>query len=254
MASPQLENGYVKISNEIWDALLKYNINGESRRILDFIIRKTYGFNKKWDIVSLSQFSKATGINRRNVQRCIKKLIQKKMVAVKQTLDGNISYCFNKDFDRWLRGGQIDALASKRVKGSVKMGKKVASKQTHTKDILQKTITKDKKIYSLFEKDIINFLNEKTGKNFKYSNKTKSLINARKKEGWSFEDFQYVIEIKCGEWMNDPEMNIYLRPLTLFGTKFESYRNQKAVIKQKTFLEMCAEDERKNHGTIETRI
>ena len=44
-------------------------------------------------------------------------------------------------------------------------------------------------------------------------------------EGYQPEDFKRVIEIKTEEWRNDPVWGKYLRPETLFGTKFESYLN-----------------------------
>jgi len=59
---PQKENGYTPIANEIMDALCSHRISGEERQLLDCIIRKTYGWNKKVDEISLSQFMKMTGM------------------------------------------------------------------------------------------------------------------------------------------------------------------------------------------------
>lgn len=74
---------------------------------------------------------------------------------------------------------------------------------------------------------IVKYLNDKTGKNFKVSSKTtKRHINARLNEGFTLEDFKQVIDNKANEWINDKKMNQYLRPETLFGTKFEGYLNQ----------------------------
>lgn len=76
---------------------------------------------------------------------------------------------------------------------------------------------------------IINYLNQKADTSFKSSTKkTQNLILARLKEGFIVSDFITVIDKKVAEWKNNPEMNIYLRPETLFGTKFESYLNQKS--------------------------
>jgi len=73
-------------------------------------------------------------------------------------------------------------------------------------------------------KEIILYLNQKTQKTFRQDNtKTIKLINARFKEKNSLEDFKKVIDIKVKQWQNDDKMKIYLRPETLFGTKFESY-------------------------------
>ncbi|MEJ6471504.1 conserved phage C-terminal domain-containing protein [Fusobacterium nucleatum] len=75
-------------------------------------------------------------------------------------------------------------------------------------------------------KEIIEYLNLKAGTNYKSStDKTKKSINARLKEGYVLEDFKVVIDKKCLEWL-DTEMEKYLCPDTLFGTKFEKYLNQ----------------------------
>lgn len=77
---------------------------------------------------------------------------------------------------------------------------------------------------------IVAYLNLKTNKNFKAnSKKTVEHINARLEEGYSLKDFQKVIDNKVSDWINSPTMEIYLRPITLFNTKFESYLNQKGV-------------------------
>ncbi|WP_034991625.1 conserved phage C-terminal domain-containing protein [Liquorilactobacillus vini] len=75
--------------------------------------------------------------------------------------------------------------------------------------------------------EIVSFLNDKAGTKYhSTSAKTKKLIHARFKDGFSLEDFKTVITKKTDEWLNT-DMAKYLRPETLFGTKFESYLNQK---------------------------
>ncbi|WP_066248291.1 conserved phage C-terminal domain-containing protein [Neobacillus drentensis] len=74
---------------------------------------------------------------------------------------------------------------------------------------------------------IIQYLNEKTRKNFRSGSiKTRELIQARYREGFTLEDFKRVIDLKSVEWQSDPNWNKFLRPETLFGTKFEAYLNQ----------------------------
>lgn len=81
----------------------------------------------------------------------------------------------------------------------------------------------DREIY----KTIIEYLNNKTNKNYKHTSKaTKRLINAKLNEGFKLEDFTKVIDIKVNTWLRDPKMNSYLRPETLFGTKFDGYLNE----------------------------
>lgn len=83
-------------------------------------------------------------------------------------------------------------------------------------------------------KEIISYLNEKAGTKFRASNKeTQKHINARISDGFSLEDFKTVVDKKCGEWIGT-EWEKYLRPVTLFGTKFESYLNA-PVVKRKIY-------------------
>lgn len=78
--------------------------------------------------------------------------------------------------------------------------------------------------------DIVSYLNEKAGKSFKHKTaKTRSLIKARFKDGFTIDDFKRVIDIKAAQWLTDSNMSQYLRPETLFGTKFESYLNEKGA-------------------------
>ncbi|MFA5243688.1 MAG: conserved phage C-terminal domain-containing protein [Pedobacter sp.] len=79
---------------------------------------------------------------------------------------------------------------------------------------------------------IVSYLNIKAEKKFKTdSDKTIKTITARINEGYSENDFRKVIDTKCLKWKNDLKMSDYLRPETLFGTKFESYLNETASIK-----------------------
>ncbi|KGL38497.1 hypothetical protein EP56_15125 [Listeriaceae bacterium FSL A5-0209] len=74
---------------------------------------------------------------------------------------------------------------------------------------------------------IVAYLNEKANKNYKTNTPaTRSHIKARLGEGFTVDDFKKVIDIKTAEWLNDPSMQKFLRPITLFATKFESYLNQ----------------------------
>lgn len=85
---------------------------------------------------------------------------------------------------------------------------------------------------------VVNSLNLHAGTMFSpKSDATKRLIDARLHDGYDFADFDKVIETKCIEWKGT-EMEKFLRPQTLFGTKFESYLQQKPVKrKQQAFDE-----------------
>lgn len=74
--------------------------------------------------------------------------------------------------------------------------------------------------------DVIDYLNERTGKQYKSTTKkNQTVIRARSDEGFNLDDFKKVIDNKVAEWKGT-DMEKYLRPETLFGTKFEGYLNQ----------------------------
>lgn len=80
-------------------------------------------------------------------------------------------------------------------------------------------------VYVNVYKDIIDYLNLKTNKNYRYTTKkTQDLIKARLNEGFTLEDFKTVIDKKTQDQYFIE--NDYLRPETLFSNKFESYLNQ----------------------------
>ena len=75
--------------------------------------------------------------------------------------------------------------------------------------------------------DIVDYLNLVCGTNYKDKTaNTRKHISARLNEGYTFDDFALVIDKKASEWKGTT-MEQYLRPDTLFGTKFESYLNQR---------------------------
>ncbi|WP_336877591.1 phage replisome organizer N-terminal domain-containing protein [Staphylococcus nepalensis] len=87
---------------------------------------------------------------------------------------------------------------------------------------------------SLPYKNIINHLNEQANKKYKHTtNKTQGLIKARFNEGFTEDDFLKVIDNMVTEWKGSEKMEMYLRPETLFGTKFESYLNKTVVTNKK---------------------
>ena len=152
MANPQRENGHVEIATEIWEQLTKIRIPGQARQVLDFILRKTYGWHKKIDIISLSQFVQGTGLHKNTVCKAINKLLDMNLITKKGnakslfTQKGNdtaITYGFQKDYEKWnplpkrgtypIRGMHVPH------KGNQTFPIRGTTKDTITKD----TITKD---------------------------------------------------------------------------------------------------------------
>lgn len=83
--------------------------------------------------------------------------------------------------------------------------------------------------------DIINYLNQRAGTHFRHTSAdTQKHIRARYNDGFEFGDFKTVIDKKVKEWKGT-EMEKFLRPATLFGTKFEGYLNQQDGKGKQTF-------------------
>lgn len=105
----------------------------------------------------------------------------------------------------------------------------VTSQQSHATDTELETdienTSPDEKEQIPYKK-IIDYLNEQASKKFKVTEKWKTLIKARWNEGQTYDDFIKVIDTKTKQWLNDRNMNKYLRPATLFGNKFDDYLNE----------------------------
>jgi len=102
MASPQKENGFTPIANEIIEELVKIDLLGAEFRVLLFIIRKTYGYQKKQDRISFTQFEKGTGISRATINKTLKNLMAKGLIVKICLPGGNMGYSFIKDHENWV--------------------------------------------------------------------------------------------------------------------------------------------------------
>jgi len=81
--------------------------------------------------------------------------------------------------------------------------------------------------YKKTAKQILTFLNDKTGRHYKPVPANVDMIAARLKEGATTEECHYIIAKKAREWSGDEKMNQYLRPATLFNrTKFAQYQGE----------------------------
>ena len=102
-ASPQCENGFTRIANELLEAISLKRIPGQELRIVLFVARKTYGFGKKADRISYGQIAKATGIPRTRVITHIKSLVSKKVLgSLNNGTRQPSTIWINKDYSQWV--------------------------------------------------------------------------------------------------------------------------------------------------------
>lgn len=142
MANPQKENGHTQIANEILENLARIRISGEAYQVLNVILRKTYGFNKKEDAISLSQFTNATGLSKTTLCKVIKKLEDMKLINKTVGSVANV-YSFNKNSDSWKPLPKRVTLPKKEIIITHK-GNNHYPKEDIQKTVTKDTITKDK--------------------------------------------------------------------------------------------------------------
>ena len=139
--NPQLENGYLSIAsgekeNDLFMALIDARLNSTEYQCVLLVIRKTWGYKKKEDWISISQFCGYTHKKRRQVIVALSSLVHKKLLVRKNALGKMASYSFNKIFTDWKPPVHKNAPVQKSVLGLV-------HKNAPTKE----TITKEKEIY-----------------------------------------------------------------------------------------------------------
>jgi phage replication O-like protein O len=115
--SIQVENGnFARIHNEISERLARTDLSGSEFRCLWFLLRKTYGFQRKEDHISYSQFAEGTGLDRRNVIRSLDKMAKRNIIYCHD--NGNNrpqTWGFNKYFEQWDKTSGQNDTSSKSV-------------------------------------------------------------------------------------------------------------------------------------------
>ena len=139
-----------------------------------------------------------------------------------QTLD---AYEKKKERDRLYQ-------QERRLQQRMLVQKSSDSQPTPSSDVVVSDKDKEREEEKEIYISIIQHLNEKAGTKYKPSSKkTQTSIHARLSEGFTEDDFKTVIDKKCADWLGT-DYEQYLRPETLFGTKFESYLNAKVTKKK----------------------
>lgn len=103
MASPQLENGYTAISNEILEQLCKLPLNGSQFRIVFAVFRFTYGYKRKDASLSDSFLCQYISMESKQFRRELARLIDFNIIQVVSPATRKLSKVirFNKDWHNW---------------------------------------------------------------------------------------------------------------------------------------------------------
>ena len=235
------DDGWYKIANALSLKLCSVDMSQSEWKVFNAVKHSTFSYRKSMDWIAASQFEEMTGIAANKISEIKTRLVNRKILKA----DGR-KVGINTVVSEWLvkpitpKQG-YKQLPPNRVKITPKQdsitpkqGKKHPQAGVHNKkdNITQERI-KDivgKPDYAPICSQVISYLNEKAGKGFKNTPTNHKFITARLKDGHTAADLMTVIDRKVAEWMNDPKMNQYLRPSTLFNSeKFEGYLNSQAV-------------------------
>jgi len=140
MDTVQLENGYVKISNELLEAMALGFPGFTEGSIIMCILRKTYGWNKKSDTISISQLVKMTGRSRRMVIYALQNLEAKKMIFISRSFQKVNEITFNKKYKEW----ELENTSSQYQK--LHLVQKVAPSAKNGKNLVQHSVNNIPKV------------------------------------------------------------------------------------------------------------
>ena len=218
----------------------------ERQLLIYFYMYKKCDFKTMKVEITTSQI--ATGIKiidltERIINTELKKMIEAGFIKlIKKGSKGNFSiYKIIKTNEMMVTNAYVIG-SSKDSNSNALEGKEVTNAY-----VIGNSNTKNKEKENNIYSEVIKYLNEKANTNYRPSTKnTQSFISARLKEGFTVEDFKKVIDVKAKSWVGT-DFEKYLRPATLFGTKFENYLNE---ANKKAPVKIGAEKNIKTNGSI----
>lgn len=214
------DENYYQISGWMINQL---NLKGNTLNVYAII----YGFTQDGQSVftgSRQYLCDFTGATKPTIDKALDELVNKGFITrIVEVLNGVTFNKYKANLDI------LNFTSSKETLPPSKENLLGGSKKTLPNNIYIDNKEYNKEIYT----SILDYLNEKIGTKYRVSSRdTQSHINARLKDGFVLDDFIRVIDNKVAQWKDDKVMCQYLRPSTLFGTKFESYLNEKPVVKK----------------------
>lgn len=96
----ELENGYLRLANQIQDALCIVELSGREFRVLNAIVRLTYGWSKKSDRIANSLIADKTTLKVKHVSEAVLNLAYRNIIILRRI--GQTRYIgINTNLDKW---------------------------------------------------------------------------------------------------------------------------------------------------------
>lgn len=109
--TPQLEDGFVRIANELLEAILGFDFSHREQSVVLTIIRKTYGYGKKEDDISAAQIGDMCGMARTHVTNALNLLAQRNVIVKRTGRFGSI-IGIQKDHRKWIGKKQLKSIGA----------------------------------------------------------------------------------------------------------------------------------------------
>lgn len=208
---------------KVWFEML-FRARYSTEPVTKLVYGQLVTLNRGEFIFGRQSWSKRLGISEQRLRTLIDKLIQDNMIEV---VKKNNKFTIYRVINYEKYNPQTNQQETTENEQKQEDDNQQTTSKQPTSNLQVTTKEESNKVNKEIYISIVAYLNQKANKNFKpTTKKTQSLINARIKEGFTLDDFKKVIDIKCSQWLGT-EMEKYLRPETLFGTKFEGYLNEK---------------------------
>lgn len=96
-----LDNGYLRLANQIQDALCIVELSGREFRVLNSIVRLTYGWSKKEDRITNSLIADKTSLDVKHVSEAVLSLAARRIILIRRI--GQTRYIsINTDLKKWV--------------------------------------------------------------------------------------------------------------------------------------------------------
>lgn len=213
LESPQLEDGHLKIVNSIAEALAHTQLSGYESRVLWFLWRKTYGWSKKADPISLSQWVDGTWLDKKSVMRTLKRLRDRRLIVRhgdEIVTSETRTYEFNKHFGEWKVVTKSSPVTKSSLEVVTKSPPTTTIEDTTSKRSLEDMSCKSSKVTKKSDRflvdayAVLSCLNDKAHHQYQQSPSSVIEILKRLKAGATVSDLELIIDYKVYEWASTP--------------------------------------------------
>lgn len=232
-------SGWIKLYRQLLDKPIWTGSTANQKVVLVTLLLMANHDSKEWEwrgkpykalpgqlVTSIASIQKATGLTRQNVRTALVRFEKYDFLTIKTTKQNTLITIVNWAFYQ-VGDAEPNQQAHQRLTNASPTPNQRLTTNKNVKNV--KNVYK----YNVELKEIVGYVNQKTGKNFRTSTaETKKLVQSRLNDGYTVADFKKVIDNMVANWTGT-DYEQYLQPSTLFnGNKFDRYLNQTPVVKK----------------------